>query len=402
MTEDPGYYLHTPGTLSRTGVLDVGLRCTHSCKFCYYSFMAEKNGQHGALRHAEFRSTKDCLRIIELMAAHGLTNFDITGGEPTLHKGLEEMIRKARQLDITCRIITLGQHLLSAHGPHLLDRLLEAGLTDILFSLHAATEDAFRSATGASLQRITDVMDVLDSQGFEYTVNTVIHRGNLTDLTRIAELAIRHGVYHHNFIAFNAYYKWDSPDEVQSMQAPYNEIAENLAPAVAILQQAGIAVTLRFLPLCVLPDLAHLVVGVAGVHYDPHEWRNRAGNYDREPEFCAQPLPVIPNGPREIHALHHGTVNVAFGDYGEACGVAKRGDAFKIFPEICASCAAINYCDGVDPKYLLLHGVSGLNPFSKLHGSSMLIDKRREYLPAFLVKKTPDALMKAILSQLMH
>ena len=83
MSDRPGYDLHTPGTLSRTGVLDIGLRCAHSCKFCYYSFMAEKNGQHGALRNAEFRSTKDCLRIIELMAAQGLTNFDITGGEPT-------------------------------------------------------------------------------------------------------------------------------------------------------------------------------------------------------------------------------------------------------------------------------------------------------------------------------
>ena len=386
--------MHTPGTLSRTGVLDVGLRCTHSCKFCYYSFMVEKKGQHGALRHAEFRHTKDCLRIIENMSSHGLINFDITGGEPTLHQGLPEMIRLAKQLDMTSRVITLGQHLLSTQRPHLIDRLLEAGLTDILFSIHASTEEKFRAATGASLQRVIDAMTILDQYKFEYTANTVVYRENLHDLSRIAELAASHGVYHHNFIAFNAYYKWNSPTEFQNMQASYYEISEHLSPAVKILQKAGVAVTLRFLPLCILPELSHLVVGVAGVHYDPHEWRNRAGNYDKPPEFCAEPLPVTRAGTRKIHTVCRGPVCIDFGEYGNVNGVAKRGDLFKIYPETCSSCVAMKYCDGLDPKYLLLHGTDGLTPFREIDGHGVLTAARLQYNPAFILKKTANAKMK--------
>jgi len=395
MPDLQGYYHHSPGSLSRTGVLDVGLRCSHSCKFCYYSFMVAKNGQHGALRKASFRSTKDCLRIIELMASHGLKNFDITGGEPTLHKGLEEMVHQARQVGMIVRVITLGQFLLDSKGTHMLDRLLRAGLTDILFSVHASTEENFRVATGGSLKKILNSMDILDSQGFEYCINTVIHSGNIEDLPNIAKLLASRGVYHHNFIAFNAYYKWDSPSDVQNMQAAYSDIAPYLAHAVDVFLNAGVAVTLRFLPLCVLPNRAHMVVGVTGLHYDPHEWRNRAGNPDKTPEYCAEPLPLLPDGPRKIHALHQGPHMVDFGSHGKVHAVAQRGDAFKVFPKICSQCAAMHYCDGVDPKYLLLHGTNGLTPFEEMNGHGVLTEDRRKYIPAFLVKCSPTVQMRA-------
>ena len=67
MTPGPELLFHPPGALSRSGVLDVGLKCAHSCRFCYYSVMAEAaagpsnthgqpsgqpDSQFSALRHA--------------------------------------------------------------------------------------------------------------------------------------------------------------------------------------------------------------------------------------------------------------------------------------------------------------------------------------------------------------
>ncbi len=408
-----GYHFHSPGELSKSGVLDVGLKCAHSCRFCYYSFMAEAResvsgqggGQHDALRHAAFRSTADCLAIVDHLADRGLINFDITGGEPTMHEGLPQIVRRARERGLSVRVITLGQFLRQKNGPHLLDTLLDAGVTDFLFSLHSASEEGFFAATRGSLGKVLAAMGALDRVGFQYCANTVIHAGNLADLPRIAEMSAARGVYHHNFIVFNAYYRWDSPASIAGLQAAYADIAGPLTRAVEILDTAGVAVTIRYLPLCAAPGLEKHIVGVVGVHHDPHEWRNRAGNPDREPAYCAEPLPVPVDGPRDIYALKRmeggqGERRLDFGPDGAVDIVAERGDAFKVFPAHCRGCAAMDYCDGLDPKYILLHGLSGLAPFAEMPGSGALIDARRAYLPAFVLKREPLADMRGAIANL--
>jgi len=406
MTGKP-FSLHTPGALSKSGVLDVGLKCAHSCKFCYYSFMANTRagGQHDALRHADFRSTQDCLAIIDHMAANGLDNFDITGGEPAMHPGLPEMIRRARERGLTARVITLGQFLTrpplppeEAAAPTLLEALLDAGVTDFLFSLHSSTEDGFREATRGSLAKVLAALDALDARGFQYAANTVIHAGNVAELPDIARLSAAHGVYHHNFIVFNAYYQWDSPESIAGLQAAYPAIRGPLARAVEILEAAGAAVTVRYLPLCAAPELVRNIVGVVGVHHDPHEWMNRAGNPEREPAYCAEVLPVPLEGPREVYALKRESRRLDFGPAGIVAAVAVRGDDFKVFPPLCGGCAAMPYCDGLDPKYLLLHGEKGLAPFASLDGSPPLARERLDYLPAFVLKREPLADMRAAIA----
>jgi len=405
MNGSPGLFFHPPGAVSRSGVLDLGRRCAHSCRFCYYSFMSEAaGGQFAALRRAPFRSTEDSLRIIDLLAANGLVNFDITGGEPTMHEGLPDMVRRAAARDLSVRVITLGQFLTARrNGGPLLDRLLDAGVTDFLFSMHAADEDGFHRATGGSLKKLLAAMTALDAAGFQYAANTVIHTGNLADLPRIAALSAAHGVYHHNFIVFNAYYHWDSPAKVAGMQAAYPDIVKPLTQAVDILNAAGIAVTIRYLPLCAAPALARHIVGVVGVHHDPHEWMNRAGNEDREPEYCAAPLPVPVNGPRDIYALKRGDRRIAYGADGSLDTVAVRGQDFKLFPPRCRDCAAMPFCDGLDPKYLLLRGDVHLHPFAAqaARGSEPLLAARRQYLPAYAVKRAPFADMRGAIARVL-
>ncbi len=401
-------FRHTPGTLSPSGVLDVGLKCAHSCKFCYYSFMAGRadGHQHEALRHAVFRSTEDCLAIIDRLAANGLTNFDITGGEPTMHPGLPAMVRRARERGLTVRVITLGQFLMrpplppeEESAPTLLDALIEAGVTDFLFSLHSSTEAGFHETTRGSLAKVAAAMDTLDARGFQYSANTVVHAGNVAELPDIARLSASHGVYHHNFIVFNAYYRWDSPAHIAGMQAAYADVRGPLTRAVGILEAAGVAVTVRYLPLCAAPELTRNIVGVVGVHHDPHEWMNRAGNPDRDPDYCAEVLSVPVDGPREIYALRPGARRLDFGAAGAVDAVAVRGDDFKVFPALCGGCAAMPYCDGLDPKYLLLHGGTGLAPFARMEGRPPLTAARLAYLPAFVLKSEPFEDVRAAVAE---
>jgi len=48
----PDHYLHQPGAPARSGVLDLGLKCVHSCRFCYYSFHEGSEDQFAPLRKA--------------------------------------------------------------------------------------------------------------------------------------------------------------------------------------------------------------------------------------------------------------------------------------------------------------------------------------------------------------
>lgn len=373
-------YLHEPGTLSPRGILDVGIKCPHSCRFCYYSFHDGSDDQFGALRRAAFRSGGDCKAIMDGLADQGLAFADITGGEPCAHPDMAGIVAHATSRGLRTRVITLGQ--LLTGRDRLLDRLLEAGLTDALFSMHAQNEDDFKRFTGGSWKRLLGVMENLDARAFPYGANTVIFEGNRERLEDLARESARHAVYVHNFIIFNAYHEWNTANRVAGVQARFSDVAPVIERAVGVLDRAGIAVNLRYVPLCVFPGLARHVVGVLGLPYDPFEWRNRACNPEKSPEFCSSVIPIPASGVREQFALRPGEGRTGAGvEY-----VAMRGDKFKLFPPACAKCAAMEACDGMDPKYLELHGAGELRPFARARLEGPLLAERLEYAPAHRVK----------------
>ena len=69
------------GSLSRTGVLDVGLRFPHSRQHCYYSFLDGSNDHFRAMRFTPWRPVDECKRASRLFAAHGLNRLAITVGQ---------------------------------------------------------------------------------------------------------------------------------------------------------------------------------------------------------------------------------------------------------------------------------------------------------------------------------
>ncbi|MDP3426788.1 MAG: radical SAM protein [Humidesulfovibrio sp.] len=396
MTTFPGIYTHPPGALSNGAVLDIGLKCPHSCAFCYYSFLDGGPEQFSGLRKASLRSTADCLEIVREVARNGLRHLDITGGEPTVHPGLTDIVREAAGLGLGVRCISLGQFLLrkQAQGT-LLEALLDAGLTDILFSLHAADPESFRTLSGGSLETVQAVMDRLDARGFQYSCNTVITEKNLRQLPDIARMAVKRGIYAANFIAFNAYHAWRGQEQAKLLQTSYSAIRPQLEEAVAILTADNAAVNIRYAPLCAFPSLARHVVGVLGVPYDPYEWRNRCLNHDQPPAHCAEPLPIPATGIREIFAFS--ALDETLPDGTRVCGM--RGDRFKFFPAQCGECPAQGACDGVDPTYLARYGAAEFAPLD-LPTQGPLLAARLEYLPPFLVKMQAQADMRGAIATL--
>jgi MoaA/NifB/PqqE/SkfB family radical SAM enzyme len=390
--EEDARHLHTPGQLSRAGVLDVGLKCAHSCRFCYYSYIDGSDDQFRGIRHGGLRSFEDCQAILAGFARQGFTHFDVTGGEPTLLPRLPELVAHARrELGLAARVITLGQFLLrEKNGATLLDELLDAGLADFLFSAHAATEDDFKAFTGGSWRALESAMDALDARGFQFGANTTVFADNYRKLPDIAAALSRHGVYVQNYIFFNAYHGWRQSERAARVQARYSDAYPHLRQAVDLLTGQGVAVNIRYVPLCVVPGLERHVVGVLGLAHDPFEWRNRACNYEAAPEFCAEALEIPASGVRDCHAFHPADERLENG----VRVTGMRGDRFKLFASACADCAARDACDGVDPGYLARYGDAELRPYADMALSGVLLKDRLDYAPAFALKLGGRAVMR--------
>jgi glycosyltransferase involved in cell wall biosynthesis/MoaA/NifB/PqqE/SkfB family radical SAM enzyme len=393
---DPsGTYSHPIGTLSKGAVLDVGLKCTHSCKFCYYSFLDGSDDQFLGMRKVPFRTPEECKEILRRLNENGFTHFDYTGGEPTLHPDIIEIARYAhREMGLKGRMITLGQFLMrkmpKCKHDRQIDDLLEAGLTNFLFSVHAVEEELFHKITGESYEKLRQAMTYLDDKGFHYTTNTVVFDWNFCHLPALAQQLTKHAVYQHNFILMNAYYEWNAEGRAFGVQAKYSDVFPYLKQAVDILESKKIATNIRYAPLCTVKGFERNLVGMIGVRYDPYEWMNNGGHTGGDPEFCAARIP-LDEGDVEEH-LSFKPIRFSYENGVVIAGV--RGNNLKYFADACTTCRAIDLCDGIDPNYLKLYGSEEFRPYDSPLGRSPLPDARRQYDAAFLVKTEQYADMK--------
>lgn len=346
---------HPVGTLSPTGVLDVGIRCPHSCVFCYYSHFDGHADPFHALRTLPFRPLEECTALADAFVRWGLTHCDVTGGEPTLHPRIVELIRHVEQrADVRARIITLGQFTLRrsrATGRRLVDELLDAGLSDFLFSIHAATPELFRKLTKGSLDRVKATMEYLDGLDFSYTANTVVQEYNYRELPQLARYLADRNLRFHNFIVMKLEWGWrQNPSDGVVHKARYAEIAPWLAEAVRILEDAGVGVNVRYAPYCTLPGLEPNVVGYKQVQLDPYEWRNgtRGARVEGTP-YGGQPF------------LFYERVEDYLGEH--PTQVATRDEYNMTQGPPCRRCALREVCDGVDRDYVARHGWEEFRPY---------------------------------------
>jgi len=393
-------YRHPIGELSRGAVLDVGLKCTHSCRFCYYSYLDKSDDQFRGMRRAAFRSVEECKAILDGLKANGFLHFDYTGGEPSLHPHIVEITRYAHQeLGLKGRMITLGQFLMkkmpNCRTERLVDDLLDAGLVNFLLSVHAVDEDLFKRATNESWERLRSAMNHLDARGFDYCSNTTVFEWNHRELPAIAREIVRHRVYLHNFILMNAYYEWNSGGKAFGVQARYDAIRPYLTEAIQILHDHGVGVNIRYAPMCGVRGLERHLVGVVGVRYDAHEWMNEAGHFGGAPAQCAARLAVPQGGVDAAFRKHAADETLPNG----VRIVARRGSAMKAFPSQCGGCAAREVCDGVDPQYLAQHGADEFVPYEGPLWRFPVHEQRAAYPIPFMVKTTPDEPIRAAVAE---
>ena len=172
-------------------------RCPLQCPYCSNPLALEKAGSE--------LETATWLRVLDEAAALGVLQVAFSGGEPTLRRDLEEMLRRAAARGLYSNLITAGVLLDEAR----LHALIHAGLDHLQLSVQDA-EPANADRIGGyrrGHERKLRLAELVRAAGLLLTINAVVHRQNVDNLERIIELALACGAKRLE-VAHVQYYGW--------------------------------------------------------------------------------------------------------------------------------------------------------------------------------------------------
>lgn len=251
---------------TKRAVIDVGRACNAKCIQCYY-------------RYETFDSKDaDCKKIFqktllelkqEVVAAlnRGCDSVDFTGGEPTIHPNIVEVITFCKERGLEPRIITNAQ----ASEVKILE-LIGAGCKDWLISMHDIDDRLEKiMQVPKAWENMARTIDVIKRRKAKFAINTVIIKQNYQNLPEIAQRAVDLGAYLFNFINCNPLYGAEVK-ELKEVQCKVSESKPYIEQAIDILEENLIWANLRYYPMCVLDkSYRKHIVDHPQVMFD---WRN--------------------------------------------------------------------------------------------------------------------------------
>ena len=158
-------------------------RCNFRCVYC----MPPEGIP--SVSHDEILRYEELLRLIRLFSELGIKHVRLTGGEPTVRRGLVKLVREIRSMPgiETVSMTTNGLLL-----PEMLDDLKDAGLSSVNISIDTLKEERFDeiTRTQGNLPKVLEAIRLSEEAGLSTKVNCVAMRGvNDDELPDIAGLA---------------------------------------------------------------------------------------------------------------------------------------------------------------------------------------------------------------------
>lgn len=160
-------------------------RCNDRCVFCLDAHTHDGTDREREAIKAQILDGR----------AKGATRLILSGGEPTIHPDYVAFIKLGRAAGYP-KIQTVTNGRMFAY-PEFLKRCLDAGLSEITFSIHgsnAKIHDALVGTKGAFEQEVRGLRNALDDGRPIVNIDVCVSRGNVKDLPRIMETFTAMGV----------------------------------------------------------------------------------------------------------------------------------------------------------------------------------------------------------------
>ncbi len=154
-------------------------RCPLQCPYCSNPVELERSSNE--------LGTDDWLRVIDQAADMGILHIHFSGGEPTVRKDLEILVKYAADVGLYSNLITSAVLLTEDR----LKKLHDAGLDHVQISFQGTTPDiANRVAGYDGHQKKLQASRWVRALDLPLTVNAVMHRQNLHQLPDMIQLAL--------------------------------------------------------------------------------------------------------------------------------------------------------------------------------------------------------------------
>lgn len=186
----PGRLIDSQGRVLRDLRVSITDRCNFRCLYCLPETEAAQNfyRDHWAkmpnpapilqqwVPRSHLLSFEEIGRVVRLMVRLGIQKLRVTGGEPLLRHGVEELIASLAGIEGITDLAVTSNGFLFTQKAHALRR---AGLRRVSFSLDSLNRDNFRRITGRDgLAEVLKSIALAIELGFHpVKVNAVIIRG---------------------------------------------------------------------------------------------------------------------------------------------------------------------------------------------------------------------------------
>jgi len=160
-------------------VWELTLACDLACRHC--------GSRAGGARPDEL-STEEARDLVRQMAALGVREVALIGGEVYLHDGWLEVVREIRRQGMQSTVVTGGRGM----TPERAREAKEAGVQSVAVSIDGAreTHDRLRGLSG-SYDAAISALENCKAAGLQIAVNTQINRLNLVDLPGVFDVLQR-------------------------------------------------------------------------------------------------------------------------------------------------------------------------------------------------------------------
>ena len=184
--------LDTKGRVAAKLRISLTDRCNFACLFC----MPDKSDVHW-LPSTHLLTFDEIERLTRTFVSMGISKVRITGGEPLLRNGVEDLVRRLTRLDgLESVDMTTNGYFLGSRA----QALKSAGLRGVTVSLHSLREDRFARISGMNaLPRVLESISQAVRVGLHpIKINSVAIRGynddeilDMVDFARQMNVALR-------------------------------------------------------------------------------------------------------------------------------------------------------------------------------------------------------------------
>ncbi len=255
-------------------------RCNNRCAFC---LDAESHDN----THVPVETVREQM---EAGRRQGATRLILSGGEPSIHPNYVELLGLGRKLGFQ-KVQTITNGRMFAY-PRFLRACLDAGLTEITFSIHghdAELHDRLVGVPGAFEQAVAGLRAALADGRPVVNVDVCLNRQNIRELPKILEHFIGLGVHEFDLLHLIPFGR--SFEQLEVLSYDVDEAWPGIEHALELSQRPDLFIWFNRFPPAYLEGHEHLIQDPQKLH---DEVRGRRAEFERwlsegTPLCCRQP-----------------------------------------------------------------------------------------------------------------